>query len=114
MAPPLMPSMQPLTPLKMSSAVETKLYTTPVKSSSSKDITRFPAFPDDYFLERTHVRIQDATPEEVMSRVSAILSHESIATIYDHKEVSHDLRRYSLAEMACIRTNGLAHFCLSV
>ncbi|GAX12916.1 hypothetical protein FisN_32Lh062 [Fistulifera solaris] len=86
-SPPLMPLMQPLTPLKVSSSVETKLYTTPVNNKSAA-IVRFPAFPDDYFLERTHVRIHDATAEEVMSRVSAILDHESIATTYDHKEVS--------------------------
>ncbi len=98
-SPPLMPLMQPLTPLKVSSSVETKSYTTPVNNKSAA-IVRFPAFPDDYFLERTHVRIHDATAEEVMSRVSAILDHESIATTYDHKEVSVlDRRRYRLAEL---------------
>jgi len=51
-------------------------------------MTRFPALPVDSFLERTHVRIQDATPEQVMSRVSGTLSDESVATRYDMKEAT--------------------------
>lgn len=94
-APPFMPMMRPLTPLKVPSAAvyeatSAKLHVTPLNKSPLPDwseITCFPAFPTGYFLERTHVRIHDATPEEVLSRVSAILSHESVATRYDTNEV---------------------------
>lgn len=52
------------------------------------DLTCFPRLPVGYLLERTHVRINDASLEEVTSRVSAILVHESVATVYDINEVS--------------------------
>lgn len=83
-APPLMPSMRPLTtktttPLKVSAAAPS-LKTTDICNS-------FPELPVGYFLERTHVRIHDATPEQVMSRVESILARESVATHYDKNEV---------------------------
>ena len=47
------------------------------------------AIPRFYKLERAHVCVTDATPQEVAKRISDTLCNESISAVYDETEVRY-------------------------
>lgn len=90
---PLMPRMTPL--VKESSpsySMPAKAAPSPVINTKSiqqfySHVQSFPSMPHAYFLERTHVAIAHATPNEIAQRVATCLQKQSVAATYHNHEV---------------------------
>lgn len=87
---PMMPRSAPLARQKASPAT----ISLPVKSTTTTTgskgllwtVDAAPRLPTMYFLERTHVRVSDASPQEVASRIVECLRKQSVAAVYNDEE----------------------------